>query len=102
MKNIRYVLFLAACFVLIPFNIHAQDMEFILFDSDITVNKNRTLDIQENYRVYFINDVDSIERKINTKVTEVRPDNTSLVIDSKIANIKQLLLHYKAKDFKMR
>ena len=84
-RKLRYLLF--AFVLLIPYAVNAEEVEYTLFDSVITVNENRTLDITENYKLYFIENVDKITRKIKMNQIVVRPDNKKTQLSTKIENI---------------
>ena len=88
MRKISYLLFIAFCVSFFPCMIKAEDIEFTLFDSNIKVNENRTLDINEKYKLYFIEDTKKVTRKINKSLTIIRPDKSKLLINTKISNIK--------------
>lgn len=85
MKRLKLLIFLFA--IIFPISIHAADVEYTLFDSNLTVNKDRTVDIVENYNLYYINDTDKITRILNPNILEIRPDQSNLLIPSKISNI---------------
>jgi len=85
MKKLKYLFLL--CLIFLPIRINAEETEFTLFDSNIIVNQDRTLDITENYKVYFIEDINKLTRKLNTRLIEIRPDKSSVQIDSKITDI---------------
>lgn len=73
--------------IIFPVSIEAADVEYTLFDSVITVNQNRTLDVEEKYRLYFIEDTETISRKLNSRLVEIRPNQSNLMIESKISRI---------------
>ena len=78
MKKLKLLIFLFA--IIFPISIHAADVEYTLFDSNLTVNKDRTVDIVENYNLYYINDTDKITRILNPNILEIRPDQSNLLI----------------------
>ena len=87
MKNIKYLLFVLLC-IIMPLGVSAEEVEYTLYDSNIKVNTNRTLNVEEQYKIYFIENTKLITRKLNEKLTVTRPDKTKTMIDGKITNIK--------------
>ena len=53
MKNIKYLLFVLLC-IIMPLGVSAEEVEYTLYDSNIKVNTNRTLNVEEQYKIYFI------------------------------------------------
>lgn len=87
MKNIKYLVFVLLC-VILPFGVSAEEVEYTLYNSDIIVNTNRTIDVDEKYKIYFIEDTNTITRKLKEKLVVPRPDKTKTMIDGKITNIQ--------------
>ncbi len=87
MKNIKYLLFVLLC-IIMPLGVSAEEVEYTLYDSNIKVNTNRTLNVEEQYKIYFIENTKLITRKLNEKLIVTRPDKTKTMIDGKITNIK--------------
>lgn len=76
---------------LLPNNVFAESYEMITYDIKVKLNENRIADIIEEYNIYFMNDVSSFERIINTKLTTVRPNGTKRTTTSTISNVNVLL-----------
>lgn len=87
MRKAKYLLYIFLCIFIFPMGIKAENTEYTLFNSDIIVNKDRTLDVTENYRVYFIKDTKKITRKLNGSLTATRPDKSNFSIDSIVSDI---------------
>ena len=88
MKKIRILLCIIFCLFIFPYTASAEDMEVTLFDSNITVNKNRTLKIKEQYKLYFVKDTEQFTRTLNKNVIIDRPNGSKLLTDIKISNVK--------------
>lgn len=86
MKKIIYLFFLVV--LILPISVSASDMEFVTYTSEINVNKNRTLDIEENYQIYFVNDTEYIVRRIPKNLKILRKDKSSNKLIAKITDIK--------------
>lgn len=86
MRNIKYLVFVLLC-VFIPISISAEEVEYTLYDSNITVNEDRTLDVEEKYKIYFIEDTKRVTRKLNKKLMVTRPNKTKTMLDGVITNI---------------
>ena len=84
MKKIKFILLL---FLLIPFSINAEDVEYTLFNSNIKVNTDRTLDINEDYKIYYIENVDKVTRKIEIDQMIIRPNKSKTTLSTLISNI---------------
>lgn len=83
----RTILFIFAWLLIFPMSVQAADVEYTLFDSTIQVNQDRTLDVSENYHLYFIENTKSISRTLKSNLVEIRPDQSSVLIQSKIDQI---------------
>ena len=83
----RTILFIFAWLLIFPMSVQAADVEYTLFDSTIQVNQDRTLDVSENYHLYFIENTKSISRTLNSNLVEIRPDQSNVLIQSKIDQI---------------
>ena len=88
MRYLKYLLFVIFGVLICPLLVKAESIEVTLFDSNITVNQDRTLDVEEKYKLYFIEDTKKITRKLSKNITVVRPDKSKVLIDTKISNIK--------------
>ncbi len=88
MKKLRYFVCAFLCIMIMPCFVMAESVEYTLFETNIKLNKNRTIDVKENYNVYFINDTKTLTRKLNGTINEIRPDKSSLIINSVVSNIK--------------
>ena len=49
MRKLKYLFFL---FLLLPVIVNAEDIEYTLFDSNITVSEDKTMRVEENYKIY--------------------------------------------------
>ena len=85
MKKLKYLLFLL--FLLSPLGINAEEVEYTLFDSNIIVNQDRTIDVNENYKIYFSKNTDKITRKVEMNQTVVRPNNSKVSLSTNIKDI---------------
>lgn len=88
MKKLIYFISIFLTICIFPVSIKAEDTEYTLFNSDITINKDRTIDVKEEYNIYFISDTKTINRILDSNIEEIRPNNSSLLINSVIDNIK--------------
>lgn len=84
MRKLKYLLFL---FLLFPFVVNAESVEYTLFDSNIKINENKTINVDENYKIYFIEDTNSINRKLNRNLTIIRPNESKTLTNIKVSNI---------------
>ena len=50
MKKNIFLIFL--CLIMFPLTIKAESTEYTLFDSNLIINQDRTVDVEENYRIY--------------------------------------------------
>lgn len=87
MRKAKYLLYIFLFVLIFPMGIKAENTEYTLFNSDIIVNKDRTLNVTENYKVYFIKNTKKITRKLNGTLTATRPDRSSFSIDSIVSDI---------------
>jgi hypothetical protein len=86
MKKNIFLIFL--CLIVFPITIKAESVEYTLFDSNLIVNKDRTIEAEENYRIYFIEDTKTINRKIDLKLVQIDPDDKKTYINSILSNVK--------------
>ena len=61
----RTILFIFAWLLIFPMSVQAADVEYTLFDSTIQVNQDRTLDVSENYHLYFIENTNEIKCQVD-------------------------------------
>lgn len=87
MKNIKLIFFVI-CILIFPSVVSAADIEYTIFDSNVKINKNRTIDVKENCSMYFLEDMNNISRVLETKITQTRPDESRLLINTKIKQVK--------------
>ena len=85
MRKRRLLFCLAILFF--PIIVKAENVEYTLYDSTIMVNENRTLDVAENYKVYFTENTDKTIRSIDLNPSIIRPNKSKLYTSSRIENI---------------
>ena len=86
MKKNIFLIFL--CLIMFPLTIKAESTEYTLFDSNLIINQDRTIDAEENYRIYFIENTDKITRKIDLKLVQIDPNKKKTNIDSILSDVK--------------
>lgn len=90
MRRIKYILFVLTVFIIFPINSYAfntVDAEISLLDVEVKVNKDRTIDVKEKYKIYFAKDLKSITRHLEKNVTQSDINNTKKLVNAKITNI---------------
>lgn len=87
MKKLNFLIYTFICIIIFPMSISADSIEYTLFDSVMNVNIDRTIDINETYNLYFIEDTKQITRSLSKELIEVKPDKTNNLINSKIDSI---------------
>lgn len=86
MKKLKLVIFTIFCALMLPNNILAEEIEYIMFDSNVIINKDRTVDVTENFSLYFFENTKNVNRNLQTDVTLVRPDKSKILINAKVNN----------------
>lgn len=86
MKKNIFLIFL--CLIMFPLTIKAESTEYTLFDSNLIINQDRTIDAEENYRIYFIENTDKITRKIDLKLVQIDPNKKKTNINSILSDVK--------------
>ncbi len=86
-KSSIKVLYFCLLFLFVPI-IHASDIEITSFESSITLNKNRTANITENYELYFINNTKVFNRTLDATLELIRKKDSKSIIKPEITNIK--------------
>ena len=85
MKRLYFLIVLSILFF--PFIVKASNIEYTLYDSNIEVNQDRTLNVNENYKIYFIEDTQKITRNIDLKLNQVDPSNKKTYINGVLSNV---------------
>lgn len=85
------ILFFLFVMLFLPFHVKAASYEVITYSVDVSLHENRTADIQEEYNVYFVDNMSSFTRKLDDKLTTIRPNGTKRVTNLNISNVKVLL-----------
>ena len=93
MRKFRFLIVLIMCIFIFPCFVSAKDVEYTLFDSEVTVNTNRTLEVTESYKLYFIKNVETITRNINNRLVINREDKSQTLLSTKISNINSDTKH---------
>lgn len=73
--------------LVLPISVSAANKELVTYDISATVNLDKTVDIEETYHVYFVEDVINLDRIIDTKFDIVRPNKTKRTVNLKVNNI---------------
>ena len=68
MKKLIYFISIFLTICIFPVSIKAEDTEYTLFNSDITINKDRTIDVKEEYNIYFVSDTKTINRILDSNI----------------------------------
>ncbi|MDD3452805.1 MAG: DUF2207 domain-containing protein [Bacilli bacterium] len=86
-KLIKY--FLCAFILFLPLTVHgtSADIEVVTYDIKADVKANRTVNIDETYNFYFINQISTFTRIIDTKLVTIRPNMTKRITNVKISNV---------------
>ena len=85
------ILFFLLIMIFLPFHVKAASYEMITYYVDVSLHENRTADIQEEYNIYFVDNMSSFERKLDNKLLTMRPNGTKRVTNANISNVKVLL-----------
>ena len=94
------ILFFLLVMICLPFHVKAASYEMITYYVDVSLHENRTADIQEEYNIYFVDNMSVFERKLDNKLLTMRPNGTKRVTNSNISNVK-VLLDDKSVDYTM-
>ena len=62
--------------LVLPISVSAANKELVTYDISATVNLDKTVDIEETYHIYFVEDAINLDRIIDTKFDIVRPNKT--------------------------
>lgn len=73
---------------IIPIIGEAKEMEYVSYSSIIDVKKNRTFQVRESYSIYFIENTNEINRKLNERMPIKRKDKSEQVVIGKIDQIQ--------------
>lgn len=83
----KYKLFIILVLFMFPALVKAESVEYTLFDSYIKVNQDRTLDITEEYKPYFIENTTSTTRVIGLNPSIIRPNKSRVYSSTLISDI---------------
>lgn len=86
-------LLLCLIILMMPIFVKAEDVEYTLYDSNIKVNINRTIDVTENYKIYFIEDANTMTRKLDLSPYIIRPSKSKLYTTALVDNIESSIKH---------
>ncbi len=84
----RFLLCILISIFILPIRINALEVEYTLFDSSTVVNENRTADVTENYKIYFIKNTKEINRKLNHNIMMIREDDSKSLMNARVYDIK--------------
>ena len=87
-KSSFKILYFCLLFLVMPIISSASDIEVTSFESSMTLNKNRTININENYELYFINNTKSFNRTLDTSLELIRKNDSKSILKPEITNIK--------------
>lgn len=82
-KKFFYVLI---CLFILPIKIKAKSYEMLTYDINIKVNEDRTINVKEEYNIYFTEDCNFV-RKLNNEINFIRPNGSKKTYKLKISNI---------------
>lgn len=83
---IKKVFYVLICLLILPIRIKAKSYEMLTYDIDIKINEDRTINVKEEYNIYFTEDCKFI-RKLNNKINIIRPDGSKKTSKLNISNI---------------
>ena len=89
-NNIKKIIYLLLPFILIPFNVNAEEWsEYVIdkYDVNIVVNEDNSFDITENITAKFNVDKHGIFRKIPMRNNVTRLDGTTSKNRGKLTNL---------------
>lgn len=90
-NSLKKISFFGLLFLFLPFitnsKVKAEGMEIINYQTTINVNQKRVAKVEENFSIYFSKDKNEIIRTLDKKAKFNRPDKSSVIINSKIADI---------------
>ena len=92
--------FLCAILVILvtPLTVSAADYEVITYNFNADVSESRTAYINESYNIYFMKQIDSIERRLSNRLTIIRPDSSTILNYIKINKLDVLSGNFDYKD----
>ena len=92
--------FLCAILVILvtPLTVSAADYEIITYNFNADVSESRTAYINESYNIYFMKQIDSIERRLSNRLTIIRPDSSTILNYIKINKLDVLSGNFDYKD----
>jgi len=86
-NNIKKILFFGLLFLVIPAITKADGIEIVNYETTININQKRIASISEKYSIYFAKNKKEIVRGLDKKLDLIRPDKSSIVVNSKISNL---------------
>ena len=93
----KYKLFIILVLFMFPALVKAESVEYTLFDSYIKVNQDRTLDITEEYKPYFIENTTSTTRVIGLNPSIIRPNKSRVYSSTLISDISSSIKNKQTK-----
>ena len=93
----KYKLFIFLVLFMFPALVKAESVEYTLFDSYIKVNQDRTLDITEEYKPYFIENTTSTTRIIGLNPSIIRPNKSRVYSSTLISDISSSIKNKQTK-----
>lgn len=93
----KYKLFIILVLLMFPALVKAESVEYTLFDSYIKVNQDRTLDITEEYKPYFIENTTSTTRIIGLNPSIIRPNKSRVYSSTLISDISSSIKNKQTK-----
>ena len=85
----KKLFFILLFLLLIPINISAASYDIITYNIDIIVNENRTIDVKEEYNIYFTQSGE-LKKKLTDKILFIRSNNSKFTNKIKISNVSLL------------
>jgi len=85
-----FITFLCVVFFVVSTPVKAEtlDYEIITYNMSADITKSRIAQIEEKYNIYFMNKIDSIERKLSDKLIIIRPDGSKILNYMDISKVK--------------
>lgn len=86
-SKIKKLFYFSLLFLVIPIIGSASEIEIVGYNTSIKVGKDRIANVKEEYGIYFINNMSSFNRIIDTSLSIIRPNGQVAINTVKVGNI---------------